>query len=69
MSFCYPKPSAFIYGCISGSFVSGPGREAELADRITKLTGVPAVTTSTAIPMGLRGLGARKLFMLTRYVG
>ena len=68
LSFCYPKPSAFIYGCTSGSFVSGPGREAELADRITELTGVPAVTTSTAILMGLKAVGGRKLFMLTPYV-
>jgi maleate isomerase len=68
LSFCYPTPSAIIYGCTSGSFVNGPGREAELAVRITDLTGIPAVTTSTAILDGLRAVGAKKVFMLTPYI-
>lgn len=68
LSFCYPKPSAIIYGCTSGSFVNGPGREAELAVRITDKVGIPAVTTSTAILDGLKAVGAKKVFMLTPYI-
>ena len=68
LSFCYPKPSAIIYGCTSGSFVNGPGREAELAVRITEKVGIPAVTTSTAILDGLHAVGAKKVFMLTPYI-
>lgn len=68
LSMCYPQPSLIVYGCTSGSFVSGPGKEADLADRITVLTGIPAVTTSSAILMGLKEVGARNVFLLTPYV-
>jgi maleate isomerase len=68
LAMCYPQPSLIIYGCTSGSFVSGPGKEADLANRITDLTGIPAVTTSTAILMGLKAVGAKKVFLLTPYV-
>lgn len=68
LSFCWPKPSIIIYGCTSGSFVSGPGREEELAQRITDKVGIPAVTTSTAIVEGLRAVGAKKVFLLTPYI-
>ncbi len=68
LSMCFPCPSAIIYGCTSGSFVSGPGKEAEIADRITKLVGIPAVTTSTAIIDALHAVKAQKLFLLTPYI-
>jgi maleate isomerase len=68
LSMCYPKPSIIIYGCTSGSFVSGPGKEADLAKRITGLVDIPAVTTSTAVLMGLRAVGAKRVFLLTPYI-
>ncbi len=68
LSFCFPKPKIIIYGCTSGSFVSGPGKEAELAERITKHVGIPAVTTSSAILMGLEAVGAKRVFLLTPYI-
>jgi maleate isomerase len=68
LSFCFPKPEIIIYGCTSGSFVSGPGKEAELAGRITKHVGIRAVTTSSAILMGLEAVGARRVFLLTPYI-
>src|SRR3954468_22817981 len=68
LSFCFPKPEIIIYGCTSGSFVSGPGKEAELAGRITEHVGIRAVTTSSAILMGLEAVGAKRVFLLTPYI-
>ena len=68
LSFCWPKPEIIIYGCTSGSFVSGPGKDEELAQRITDKVGIKAVTTSTAIIEGLRAVGAKKVFLLAPYI-
>ena len=53
-------PEIILYGCTSGSFLAGIGREAEVAQRIADLTKIPSVTTSTAVVAGLRALKARK---------
>jgi maleate isomerase len=60
-------PEMILYGCTSGSFLAGIGREAEIAQRIADATGIPAVTTSTAVVAALHAVGARKLFMITPY--
>lgn len=60
-------PEAIVYGCTSGSFLEGVGKEARLAERITQVTGIPAVTTSTAVVEALRVQGARRIFMITPY--
>jgi maleate isomerase len=60
-------PEVIVYGCTSGSFLEGMGKEAKLASRITQRTGIPAVTTSTAVVEALRAVGARKVFMVTPY--
>ncbi len=65
---CYPAPEVIIYGCTSGSFVMGPGRESELADKITQITGVPAYTTSSAVIMALREVQAQRVYMVTPYI-
>ena len=61
------RPEVIIYGCTSGSFLDGLGNEGRIADEITGVTGVPAVTTSTAVIEALRALGARTVFMVTPY--
>jgi maleate isomerase len=60
-------PEVIVYGCTSGSFLEGVGKEARLAARITQRTGIPAVTTSTAVIEALRAVGAHRLFMVTPY--
>ncbi len=60
-------PEVIVYGCTSGSFLEGVGKEARLAERITRRTGIPAVTTSTAVVEALRAQGARRIFMITPY--
>jgi maleate isomerase len=61
------RPEVLLYGCTSGSFLDGFGNEAAIADRLTGLTGIPAVTTSTAVLEALRAVGARRVFMVTPY--
>lgn len=68
LAMCYPQPSIIIYGCTSGSFVSGPGKEADLAKRITESVGIPAVTTSTAVLMGLEALRIKRVFLMAPYI-
>jgi maleate isomerase len=68
LAMCFPQPQIIIYGCTSGSFVSGPGKETEIAKRITAHVGIPAVTTSTAVLMALEALSIKRLFLLTPYV-
>lgn len=60
-------PDVILYGCTSGSFLAGPGKEDEVGDRITRHTGIAAYTTSTAVVMALRAVGAKRVFMLTPY--
>ncbi|MBV7481464.1 aspartate/glutamate racemase family protein [Bordetella sp. BOR01] len=60
-------PEIILYGCTSGSFLAGLGREAEVAQRIADLTGIASVTTSTAVVAALRAVGARRLFLFTPY--
>jgi maleate isomerase len=60
-------PEVIVYGCTSGSFLEGIGNEARLAARITGRTGIPAVTTSTAVVEALQALGARRVYLITPY--
>jgi maleate isomerase len=60
-------PEIILYGCTSGSFLAGLGREAEVAQRIADLTGIASITTSTAVVDALRAVDARTVFVLTPY--
>ncbi|MEN3293928.1 MAG: maleate isomerase [Burkholderiales bacterium] len=60
-------PEIILYGCTSGSFLAGVGREAEIAQRIADMTGIAAVTTSTAVIAALRAVKAQRVFMVTPY--
>jgi maleate isomerase len=60
-------PELILYGCTSGSFLAGIGREAEIAQRIADITGIPSLTTSTAVIAALRAVKARRIFMVTPY--
>ena len=61
------NPEIIVYACTSGSFLSGPGREDEIGEMITRWTGLPACTTSSSVIMGLKALQAKRIFMLTPY--
>jgi maleate isomerase len=56
-----------VYACTSASFFKGFGWDRELARRIESVTGIPALTTSTAVVEALHAMGAGKVFMITPY--
>lgn len=60
-------PELILFCCTSGSFLYGYGSDRRLARRIRQATGIPAMTTSTAVMSALRALGARTIFLLTPY--
>ncbi len=63
----YIEPKVILYACTSGTFLSGPGKHAELGDKIREITGIPGITTSTAVLEALQTLGAKRVFMATPY--
>jgi len=60
-------PEIILYGCTSGSFLAGLGNEANIAQSIAGITGIPSITTSTAVINALRAVSAKRVFMLTPY--
>ncbi len=52
------NPEILIFSCTSVSFLLGKGWDLELAGRMTAATGIPAVTTSTAVYEALHALPA-----------
>jgi len=62
------KVNIIAFACTAGSFIKGEGYDQEIIDRITRATGLPATTMTTAVVAGLKALGIRKLVMITPYV-
>src|SRR5262245_35408834 len=60
-------PEVIIYGCTSGSFLGGVENDSDIADSIETLTGIPAITTSTAVRQALHAVDATRVFMVTPY--
>jgi maleate cis-trans isomerase len=60
-------PDAVVYMCTSGSFKDGDGGETALRERLKRLTGKPALTTSQALLAAVRHLGLRRVVLLTPY--
>lgn len=60
-------PGIIVYGCTSGSFITGAETDTQIADDIERMTGIPAVTTSTAVRQALHAVGATRVYMVTPY--
>jgi maleate isomerase len=56
-----------VYGCTTGSLVGGVQWEEDLVTRIEKGTGIPAVSTSSAVIDALRTLGVKRIGVATPY--
>jgi maleate isomerase len=56
-----------VFGCTTGSLVGGVKYEESLVRRIEEETGIPAISTSTAVVEALRSLGAKRLGVATPY--
>jgi maleate isomerase len=61
-------PEVIAWACTSGSFLEGHGGDLELAGRIEKTTGIPAITTSTAVVDALKAVNANRVYLVTPYV-
>jgi maleate isomerase len=60
-------PELIVFACTSGSFYRGIGWDKQIAERITRASGVPAIVTSTAVIDALQALEAKTLYMLSPY--
>ncbi|MBI4182400.1 MAG: aspartate/glutamate racemase family protein [Proteobacteria bacterium] len=60
-------PDVIVYGCTSGSLLGGPDRHRELGERIRACTGIPGLTTASAVIEALAALAARRVFVATPY--
>ena len=56
-----------VFGCTSGSCIEGIGYDQELIRRIERASGIPGLTTSTAVLEALAALGTKKVAVLTPY--
>ena len=62
------KPRVIVWACTSGSFLKGIGYDREIIKDIEKDTGIPAITTSTAVVDALKTMRIRKLAVATPYI-
>lgn len=56
-----------VFGCTSGSCIKGVGWDQECIKQIERSSGIPGLTTSTAVLEALRALGSKKVAVLTPY--
>lgn len=63
----HARVGVMVYGCTSGSFFEGVGHDEGIIRRMQELSGVPAVTTTTASLEALRAFGVRRLAVATPY--
>lgn len=61
------NPELLVYSCTSGSFFKGPHWHGELSAMLEDASGIPAITTSTALLAALATLKARKIFLASPY--
>ena len=62
------NPDIIVYSCTGGSLYKGIGYDEKLSQEITEKTGIPAITTSTAVLTALRRLKIKKIVVATPYV-
>lgn len=61
-------PDIIIVGCTSGTLVGGFGYDRQIIEKITSLTDVAAITTSTAVIESLKLLDLKKISIATPYI-
>ena len=61
------NPDLIVLGCTSGSFIKGLGYDKTITDKITSITKIPAITTSTAVIDALRTLNITKVAIATPF--
>ena len=61
------KLDLVVFGCTSGSCIKGFGWDQECISKIERASGIPGLTTSTAVLESLKALGTKKVAVLTPY--
>ena len=61
------KVDLILFACTTGSLVKGPGYDKQLIARIEKRTGIPALTTSTAVVEAMNALNMKRIAVSTPY--
>jgi len=60
--------NAILYACTSGSFINGLEWEKNLAHKLSKISGVPAITTSGSVKEAFQFMNISKIHMFTPYI-
>lgn len=61
------NPDVIVLGCTSGSFIKGFGYDKTIIEKITSITKIPAITTSTAVIDALHRLKITKVAIATPF--
>ena len=61
------KPDLLVFACTTGSLIKGIGYDKEIIDRMEQASGIPSITTTTAVVEALRALNSQKLLISTPY--
>lgn len=62
------QPGVLVYGCTSGTFIKGPSWNKEIIGKLTKLTGIPTVTTAGSMIIALKAAKLTRISVVTPYV-
>jgi len=62
------RPDVVVFGCTSAGALRGNDYDAELCQRIAKLTGAPVVSTIGAVRTAIEASGAASVGVITPYV-
>src|SRR5512142_3000186 len=54
-----------VFGCTTGSMVKGVGGDLEIANHLRELTGVPTITSSTAVVEAMKTLGMHRITIVS----
>ena len=60
-------PDVIVYACTGGSVLKGIGYDQELITRMETASGVPGVTTASAVVEALHSIGAKRISIATPY--
>ena len=56
-----------LFNCTTGSLVKGKGYDQHLIEKMQSRGGIPAMTTATGAVAALKGMGSKKISLLTAY--
>lgn len=62
------EPDVILFLCTTGSLIKGPGYDQELIQRIERVSGIPATTTTTAVIEAFHALDVKKILVITPYI-